>query len=293
LAVGRATVQSNVVLEKHAIDFAVLHFGDHNLTGAVNARMSDETFSTMREDLNSAFAKGDTTEVMRLMNVSFAGNSYSLWHLFADQRRRILYELLATTWQEVEASFRHIYEHNYTIMSIMRGMNMPLPRALSGPAEFILNQDLCRVIRDEESDPRALSGPAEFILNQDLCRVIRDEESDLEELRKLVDEATRLSLQLDDEMLRYEASRKINYLMCRLGNSPEDVELLETTEETIRTLQALISQIDVQMAQNVLFNISRETYSEMSKKAASEEGVAKNWVEHFRSLAQYLDVKVE
>ncbi|MHC4239496.1 MAG: DUF3536 domain-containing protein, partial [Planctomycetota bacterium] len=167
LAVGRATVQSNVVLEKHAIDFAVLHFGDHNLTGAVNARMSDETFSTMREDLKSAFAKGDTTEVMRLMNVSFAGNSYSLWHLFADQRRRILYELLATTWQEVEASFRHIYEHNYTIMSIMRGMNMPLPRALSGPAEFILNQDLCRVIRDEESD--------------------------LEELRKLVDEATRLS----------------------------------------------------------------------------------------------------
>ncbi|MHC4664869.1 MAG: DUF3536 domain-containing protein, partial [Planctomycetota bacterium] len=267
LAIGRATVQSNIVLEKHAIDFAVLHFGDHNLTGAVNARMSDEAFSTMCEDLKNAFAKGDTTEVMRLMNISFAGNSYSLWHLFADKRRRILYELLATTWQEVEASFRHIYEHNYTIMGIMRGMNMPLPRALSAPAEFILNQDLCRVMRDEESD--------------------------LEELRKLVDEATRLSLQLDDKMLRYEASRKINYLMGRLGNSPEDVELLETIEETIRTLQTLISQLDVQIAQNVLFNISRETYSEMSKKAASEEVVAQKWVEHFRNLAQYLDVKVE
>jgi hypothetical protein len=267
LAIGRATVQSNIVLEKHAIDFAVLHFGDHNLTGAVNARMSDEAFSTMREDLKDAFGKGDTSEVMRLMSVSFRGNSYSLWHLFADQRRRILYELLATTWREIEASFRHIYEHNYTIMGIMRGMNMPLPKALSGPAEFIINHDLVKAIQNDESD--------------------------LRELKKLVDEATRLSLQLDDTMLRYEASRRINRLMSKLGSSPGDVKLLETIEATTGTLRTVVSELDLQIAQNVFFSISKELYPDMSKKAASEGGVAQKWVEHFRNLAQYLDVKVE
>jgi len=53
LATGRAAVQSKIVLEKHAVDFAVLHFGDHNLICAVNARSPDEAFSKMREDLKT------------------------------------------------------------------------------------------------------------------------------------------------------------------------------------------------------------------------------------------------
>lgn len=267
LATGRATVQSNIILEKHPVDFAVLHFGDHNLIGAVNARMSDDAFSTMRGSLKKAFAKGDTTEVMRIMNTSFGGNSYSLWHLFKDQQRRILYGLLETTWREIEASFRHVYEHNYTIMQMMRGMNIPLPKALSAPAEFILNLDLCKVIRDDEIN--------------------------LDRLQMLVDEAARLSLRLDEATLRFEASRKISHLMKRFEDSSDDVHLLKTIEATVRILLTVILDLDLQTAQNVFFTISRKKYPDMSKKADSGETVAKEWVEHFKNLAQYLDVKVE
>ncbi len=267
LAVGRATIQSSIVLEKHPVDFAVLHFGDHNLIGGVNARMPDDTFSSMQESLKNAFGKGDMTEVMRLMSISFGGNNYSLWHLFKDQQRRILYELLETTWQEIEASFRQIYEHNYTIMNIMRGMNMPLPKALSAPAEFILNQDLRRVIQDDKSD--------------------------LKKLKNLADQAARLSLQLEDAALRYEAGRKINDLMTRLKNSPQDTALLESIEATIRTLLAVVSELDLQTAQNVLFAISEQTYPHVRDKANSGEKNAKKWVESFRNLAQYLGIKVD
>lgn len=86
---GRAAIRSNILLERHAFDFAVLHFGDHNLICAVNARISDDAFNNMHKDLRDAFAKGDTTEVMRIMNISFGGNSYSLRHLFKNQQRRI------------------------------------------------------------------------------------------------------------------------------------------------------------------------------------------------------------
>jgi alpha-amylase/alpha-mannosidase (GH57 family) len=267
LAVGRATIQSNIVLERHSVDFGVLHFGDHNLICGVNARMTDEAFSNMQESLKNAFGKGDTTEAMRLMSISFGGNNYSLWHLFKDQQRRILHELLQTTWQEIEASLRHIYEHNYTIMKIMRGMNMPLPKALSAPAEFILNQDLCRVLQNEKSN--------------------------VAELKKLADEAARLSLQLDDAMLRYEASRRINDLMSRLKNSPEDIGLLELVEATIQISRTVIADLDLQNAQNVLFAISGELYPQMSNKANSGDKNAKKWVDGFRNLAQYLGIKVE
>jgi hypothetical protein len=266
LAVGRATVQSNIVLEKHPVDFAVLHFGDHNLIGAVNSRASDDSFALMQENLTNAFATGNTTEIIRLMNIYFSGNNYSLWHLFKDQQRRILYELLETTWQEIEAAFRHIYEHNYTIMNIMRGMDIPLPKALSAPAEFVINQDLRRFIEDDKSD--------------------------LDEIKKLANEAAKLSLQLDDAMLRYEASRRINRLMGRLENSPEDTDLLERIESTMRTLLTVTSELDLQKAQNVFFGIGRQTYPLMCRKADSADTVATKWIQHFKNLAQFLDVEV-
>jgi alpha-amylase/alpha-mannosidase (GH57 family) len=267
LATGRATVQSNILLEKHPIDFAVLHFGDHNLAAAVNARMSDDAFSKMQEDLKNAFAKGDTTEVMRIMNICFSGNSYSIWHLFKDQQRRILNELLEATWHEIEASFRQIYEHSYTIMQLMRGMNIPLPRALSASAEFVLNQDLRRLIQQDQTD--------------------------LNRMRGLVDEATRLSLRLDEPTLSFETSRKINCLMERFEASPDDIGLLETIETTLKILSNLVAQLDLQKAQNIFFGINKQIYPAMKKKADSGDTLAKRWIEHFANLAQYMGVKVE
>jgi alpha-amylase/alpha-mannosidase (GH57 family) len=267
LATGRATVQSNIVLEKHAVDFAVMHFGEHDLTCAVNARMADDAFAQIQEGLKKAFVRGDIAEVMRIMNISFGGHNYSLWHLFKDQQRNILYELLETTWQQIEDSFRHIYEHNYTTMQVIRGMNMPLPKALSMPVEFILNHDLCKVLHEDKSD--------------------------LRQLKKLVDEAARLSLQLDESTIRFEASRKISRLMEKLGGSPNDVELLETIGATFKMLLAIVSGLDLQTAQNVFFRISKEIYPGMNKKAVADDQPAKKWVEYFRNLAQHLDVKIE
>ncbi len=267
LATGRATVQSNIVLEKHSVDFAVLHFGEHDLTCAVNARMADGDFTRIQDSLKKAFLRGDIAEVMRIMNISFGGHNYSLWHLFKDQQRDILYKLLETTWKQVEDSFRHIYEHNYTTMQVIRGMNMPLPKALSMPVEFILNNDLCKALRADKSD--------------------------LRQLRRLVDEAARLSLQLDESTIRFEASRKIGRLMEELSNSPDDVELLKTIGATFKMLLTIVSGLALQTAQNVFFKISKENYPDMNKKAEAGDQSAKKWVEYFRNLAQHLDVKIE
>jgi hypothetical protein len=229
--------------------------------------MADDAFAQIQESLKKAFVKGDTAEVMRIMNISFGGHNYSLWHLFKDQQRQILYELLETTWQQIEDSFRHIYEHNYTTMQVIRGMNMPLPKALSMPVEFILNHDLCKVLHKDKSD--------------------------LRQLKKLVDEAARSSLQLDESTIRFEASRKIDRLMEELGASPDNVELLGTIVTTFKMLLTIVSGLNLQTAQNVFFRISKKNYPAMKKKAEADDQPAKKWVEYFRNLAQHLDVKIE
>jgi alpha-amylase/alpha-mannosidase (GH57 family) len=267
LAVGRTTVKSAVVLEEYTVDFAVLYRGDPYINAAAKGCMSDDLFSAIGRDLKNAFRKGDTNEVTRIMNIAFGANSYSLWHLFKDEQRHILYELLETTWLEIEASFRHLYEHNYAIMQAMRGMNMPLPKALAAPAEFILNEDLCKMIREEHTN--------------------------LDRLAVLADEAARLSLELDKETLQFEAGRKIDGLTNRLAETPEDIELLENIEATIKILLTIVTELDLHTAQNVFFEISKKTFPQMRQKAQAGELTAKKWIEHFGNLSNYLGVIVQ
>jgi alpha-amylase/alpha-mannosidase (GH57 family) len=262
LATARATVQSNMTLEKDSHDLAVLHLGDHNLFAALGPRMDDNDFQNMREDIATAFRKGDSNEVMKLMNAGFDGNNFSLWHLFKDEQRRILYELLGNTWQEIEGIFRQIYDRNYAIMSMIRNIHMPLPKALSTPAEFVLNLDLRRVIQAEEVD--------------------------VAQLQDLAEEVSRLSLKLDETTVRFEAAARIDRLVKELMESPQNTDLLRTVERSIAVLSTIISDMDLQSAQNVLLTIAKEKYPEIKDRAESGYEDAQEWVGLFESLADRL-----
>jgi len=265
LATGRATIISNIVFEKQSLDFATLHMGGHNLFTALDAPLPDEEFHKMQQDMEDAFYKGDTNAVLRQINMKFGVNNYSIWHLFKDEQRRLMYELLSDTWVEIEGSFRHIYEQNYSIMLMLRNMNMSLPAALAAPAEFIINHDLCGAIRAEE-------------MNIDL-------------LKELTDEAGRLSLNLDKTTRRYEASSKINRLMEMFEQSRDDTELLYTLEGALYVLKGIVPDMDLQMAQNLFFSIRNEKYPEMKKKAESQEDAAK-WIKLFERVAKHLDLVI-
>jgi len=266
LAIGRVDLKSNILLQQYPLDFAVLHFGDQNLIAAVSFRISDDDFREMHSKIKKSFQQGNTAEVMRLMNLAFSSQSYSLWHLFKDEQRKILYQLLESTWLEIEASFRNIYEHNYNIMQAMVGMDMPLPQALATPAEFIINKDLCKTIQAKQ---------------------IR-----LSKLENLVKEAQRLSLKLDKATLTFEAGRKINNMINELSENPNDPQLIELISSTIKILSRLFAKIDLAAGQNVLFSISKQLYSDMTQKAASDDQQAKRWVNGFDELANALGVKV-
>ncbi len=266
LVIGRTNLYSNILLEQYHIDFAVMHFGDHNLHAAVSLRMPDEEFTEMHAQIKDAFQQGNTAEVLRLMNVCFDARTYSIWHLFKDEQRKLLYQLLTTTWKEIEASFRHIYENNYNIMQTMTGMHIPLPKALSTPAEFIINRDLCANIQSKTMN--------------------------LPRLEKLIDEAKRLSLRLDHKTLKFEAGRKINNLLNDFAASPQSLTLLKTIESTLKVLSRFFTALDLQNAQNTFFLMTKELFPDMNEKAQTGDKKAANWIRHFKNLAVYLKVKL-
>ena len=151
-------------------------------------------------------------------------------------------------------------------MQMIRNMNMPLPKALSAPAEFILNEDICAAIQDDEVD--------------------------LNRLRDLADEVERLSLALDRERLSFVGSRKINLMASLWEDSPDDVDLLGSIERSLEILHMLTPEMDLQHAQNVFFTIAKHKYPEIKRKAAAADENASEWIEHFGHLAQRLGLVI-
>ena len=140
--------------------------------------------------------------------------------------------------------------------------------------------------------PKPLATAAEFILNQDLRRVISSSKIDLKRLGHLADEANRLSLQLDEVTIKYEASAKIGELMTALEQSPEDLNLLNTVESALGILKTVVSDLDLQTAQNSFFTVAKEQYEQMDEKAKAEDQKALKWVDLFKTIAGHLGVLV-
>ncbi|MBE0537120.1 MAG: DUF3536 domain-containing protein [Phycisphaerae bacterium] len=261
LITSRATIRSRITLETRMVELAALYLGDTNVFASVWPRGSDEEFQTLRHTLEEAFRRGDTSAVIRQMSQAFGGQ-YSLSHLFKDELRRILDRLLANTWDEIESDFRRIYEHNYTIMQMLLNANTPVPKGLRGPAEFVIDRELLRHIR---ADPIEVGA-----------------------VRDLAEEAGRFSLNLDLKMLRFESARRIGDLMRQLKESPYDLPLLAIIKQVLEVLQSLTPDLDTQDAQNVFFGLARQEYAEMTRRAASQDQHAVEWVKHFEDVAELL-----
>jgi len=264
LAVGKARVGSDITGEERAIGFAVMHLGDHNLIGGVREYMGDTPFSLMCQEIKNAFGKSDIPEVIRLMDKHFETHNYSLWHLFRDEQRKVLNQILDSTLKEIEASFRQIYERHYPVMQVMREMRIPLPKAFASAAELIIGTDISQELQNEELD--------------------------FEEIQKLVEETKKWSLELDRKSLGFVVSQRINSVMQKLSVAPDQVALFETIEGIFRVLSDVDLQLDPWEAQNIYFSIGKEHYDLMEGRAAKGDQAAQRWLEHFNRLGESLHV---
>lgn len=265
LAIGKADISSDITWAEKTVSFAVLHLGDHNINGGVRDFIGEEAFSAMRSEIKSAFEKGDIPEAIRLMDKHFGTHTYSVWHLFKDEQRKILNQILQSTYEGIEISYRQIYENNYNIMNFFQYLQIPLPKPLFVAAEYIINRDLWRIFEEKEVD--------------------------MEKLESLIKETKRWSIEID-KAIGFVTSKWVNSLMERLSQQPEDIALLEGIEKALKLLMLLPIELDLWKTQNMYFSMGRDLYSTMKERAEKGEDLARRWVEVFGQLGHYLHVKV-
>ncbi|MGA1865262.1 MAG: hypothetical protein ACMUHX_09385 [bacterium] len=220
----------------------------------------------MQAKIKDAFVKGDISRAIESIEKYFDTGNCSLWHLFKDVQRKVLNQIIHDTLNEVEGSLRQINEHHYSIIQVMRQLNVPLPRVLAITEEFIQNTDLLNLLESEEID--------------------------IQRLQKLIEKIEDGSFNVDKTTLNFLINKKINTMMREFSKNPYNPSLLGSAESLLRALDPLSLSPDLWEAQNIYFSVGKQLLAEMEDRAGIGDGEANNWLECFQNMGDYLQVKI-
>ncbi len=251
MAVGKVRLKSGITWEEHVLVYAVLHLGDQNLTAGVREFDGQGRYDGLCRGMRQAFAKSDMTGALRLLDQEFGTHSYSLSHLFRDERRAVLDEILGSNLRGLETVFRQIFEANIPLMQALKELQLPLPEALATPAEFVLNADFRRLMTRDELD--------------------------FDKLDTLAAEFVFWSFKPDPVTANFITGRRIDDLMARWAERPDDLAALKSAERVFVVLKPLTMELDLRKSQNIYFSLGKSAWRKSAERAAQGEVKAREW----------------
>jgi alpha-amylase/alpha-mannosidase (GH57 family) len=266
IVMGQAHVCSNLTEEQKTVLFAVLHFGDQNITAAV--KPYDESQSAAHaefvQQVRTAVIRADFPAVIRLFDSYFPAPSYSIQSLFRDEQLRIVELILKTTLSEVEDTLISIYRDQVALLQFLSQSGLPRPAALTLAANFAINAGLRRAL---ESEP-----------------------IDAIELRSYLGLSRADQVTLDKPLLSYIADQKMKRAMVDLqeevAESTEQSAALENALLVARTISELPFELNLWQAQNLWYDI----YRRMGKSCSLDPT---SWCRKFFELGKLIRISVE
>jgi alpha-amylase/alpha-mannosidase (GH57 family) len=272
LALGRVHITSAITGREQAFSFAVLHFGDQNITAAVKPYIDSDSlaFEEFAMEAASHVQRADFPEVIRLLDRFYGQAGYSLTSLFGDEQRRIVKLILTTTLTDVENSLTSIYQNHASLLHFLFQAGLPKPPALTLAAGFAINAGLRRVL---ENDP-----------------------VDLAQLRSYLSLAKIDQVPFDTSTLSYIADQRMKRAMADLQASTGSpvaagsLELLDRALALVRALSELPFELNLWQAQNIWY----ETYrTSGSVRNALEPEHRSRWETDFGELGRCLSIDID
>ena len=266
IAIGQATIKSEITLEQDKISFAVLHLGDHNVNGGVRRYQDEETYQKMVQEINDAFNQANIVDIIRLMDKHFKTNSYSLWYLFKDEQRKVIQKILQPNQEEAERSITQIYTDNYPIINFLKQLNIPIPQSLS-------------VITQEA-------------INLELNQLFSEDSMDLDRLENLIEEIQDWSVDIDKNTLEFKIEGWVNQTIENLNKQPENIDRIQEITATLSKLENIDINFYPWKAQNIYFQMKQELIPPFQEKVNQGDEKARLWLDEFKKLGVMLSVGV-
>jgi len=140
LRIGHVEVEADLTGERREAAYALLHFGGHDFSCALQAWESRTAYERMKDDLLQRYARYSVADMVRGIDEYFRGEAFGLPHLFLEERRRVLARVIASVLEKHEATYRGIWEENRKLVRYLRQADAPIPEALAIVARHVLEQ---------------------------------------------------------------------------------------------------------------------------------------------------------
>ncbi len=262
IAVGKIKISSKVTFREKTYKFVVLYLGQQNIMGNIRQDMSETKYSALKETVLKAFKSTNLGDVLASMQKYFEDNNFTIWHLFKDEKRKILAKISERNMENIASSFKEIYNDNYQLMSGMQQSNIPIPSAFKSATDYILNKEL-----NEFFDKEVL---------------------DINKLKHIVSEFKKWDVSITDEQsFRYAASERIFYEVRKLALSDFSLTQLVLLNDIFEIMSKLDIKLDIWKSQNLYFGMLG------GFKKGEWVFASKDWEVHFKELGDHLGVKLE
>jgi alpha-amylase/alpha-mannosidase (GH57 family) len=266
LALGRVHVASSITGHAQSFSFAVLHFGDQNITAAVKlyGEADAAAFEAFSAEVVGEVQRADFPEVIRMLDRFYGHTDYSLTSLFTDEQRRIVRLILNSTLSDLENSLTTIYQDHASLLHYLAQAGLPKPPALTLAAGFAINAGLRRVLEIEPVD--------------------------VAQLRSFLALAKADAVPLETVALSYIADVRMKRAMVDLQMSSGALEFLDRALGLARTLTEMPFELNLWQAQNIWYEILRTSGYALTALSAEDRP---RWDKDFDELGACLSFDTE
>ncbi|MCM8823676.1 MAG: DUF3536 domain-containing protein [Candidatus Omnitrophica bacterium] len=266
-ACGRVLIRSDITWEEEIISFAVVHLGGHNLLAGVTESSKIKDFNRMRDDLKNRFIRGEYEETIKLINKYFSSNTYSLWHLFCDERNRIINVIFEEAIQDIEVTFNKLYNDYHILAQVAKNSGVNIPEIFMSIIDFVYNHKVYNFLKKGEFN--------------------------VENLMQIINEFKNWSLILDRTKLNILMGKIIEELMEDFIKDPNGISILDRVLNVVEVGNILSLDFSLWEAQNMYFHIANKLISRKKENLHKNDRESKLWLDKFLRLGKYLRVKID
>jgi alpha-amylase/alpha-mannosidase (GH57 family) len=262
MALGKIFVISEITGQGELLSLCVLKLGSQMLNGGVRTFLGDEAYISMKDEMDKTMEMSDFAETIRLMDKHFGMHNYSFKDLFRDEQRKILNLIVGKALEDLQHTYRTMYEQNRGVMGFLQDTGIPMPKAFKNLAEFLLNFDLTKAFLYEEMEAK--------------------------HIQNILHEIRRWNIKTDTPELEFTIRRRIEALMEELFRNPSDISALHKIEQLIELVKAIPIDVNCWHIQNIYDRMAKTAFKTFSLNADNGDEQALQWTGTFRRIGEML-----
>ncbi len=143
LRIGHVRVASEITGEVKEETYGLLHFGGHDFSCGVRAWEDLASYEELKSELLARYARYSMADMVRAMDRYFPGQSFSLAHLFLEERRRVLGSAIRAVLDKHEEAYRRIWDESRKLVHYLRQADAPIPETFAIIARHVLETEVC------------------------------------------------------------------------------------------------------------------------------------------------------